>query len=1002
MQGVSSICVRPRLGVDLGTLVTVAVRASQSDATSAISSAVALGNEGYVVGEQAEQVLAAQPARGTRQLKRRFGDTTPIVLDGDAIQPDALVGALLRAVVADSGIDTSSATLVLTHPASWRGYKLELLRTIGASLGFVDVELMGEPVAAASRYASAGRISTGDTVAVYDLGGTFDAAIVSLSESGPSLVGTPQSLERFGGAEIDQLVFEHVAIALGGALEQLDRKDDEVRHAVAVLRSACTAAKHELSTKSEASVSVVMPGLDTSVRVTRDELETALRPYITETLQAVDRAIAAAGMTPNDLAGVILSGGGSRIPLVAEMVAGHLGRPVLNDFDSKLVVASGAAETIATRSSQPFNSIADTASASPRGPIMSDHTTPPAGSAPAAPAGGRSTPPPPPAASKRGSSKAAKLAGGAAAAAAAVAAGVMYGDDVVDAASGGDDPDAGAAGRAGQPGSADDEAGDRRFETADRLERESTDDDSMDAFDAAEPSDAGDVAEPVAGPLGTPLVEAASAGSPPNEPAPRQAHRAEPESAPGGGDAVQQPATGAPGAHRPASAQTIGDDGGPADAPSATPASVASQPGAPVAQAAPPSVDAEFETARATLLERLEHFEAPAGTSPEDAQQLRQELIDAVERFDPAPGQTTQEALTELRDDYDRRVQDFTQDQKIDALIQEAQRDNETETATPVDSETPLAVPVDAAVEDEAEGSADGVSSVDPASDEPTDADATGEGLTSESFVPTVDPFDPTEVGTTELGTTELGTTELGTTELVDLAETIDLDADALADASDTSAPDDLDIEVDPASILIGLDQPADGGLKDDFDLMIAEPGSKSELDTSDIDVPVGRSLDMNVDDDGLATQQQITDVGGQQITDVRATYVPPTEQPVLLADVPADVSSAAPIDAAIDSPIHFADDVLGDVSVASMVGRAEPAVVDLGEPIVVDGTEIVAGLIETEQAVEIVAVVVEPIVELEPIPAPFDDLVLEETDFAADIASDITPAAPDSLSFEP
>ena len=142
--------------------------------------------------------------------------------------------------------------------------------------------------------------------------------------------------------------------------------------------------------------------------------------------------------------------------------------------------------------------------------------------------------------------------------------------------------------------------------------------------------------------------------------------------------------------------------------------------------------------------------------------------------------------------------------------------------------------------------------------------------------------------------------------------------------------------------------------------------------------------------------------MGGQQITDVRATYVPPTEQPVLLADVPADVSSAAPIDAAIDSPIHFADDVLGDVSVASMVGRAEPAVVDLGEPIVVDATEIVAGLIETEQVVEIVAVVVEPIVELEPIPAPFDDLVLEETDFAADIASDITPAAPDSLSFEP
>ena len=502
MHGVSTIDGRDRLGVDLGTLVTVAVQTPSSGTTSEISSAVAVGDDGFVVGAAAELVLAEQPARGARQLKRRFGDSTPIVLDGDAVQPDALLGELLRAVVADSGIETSTATLVLTHPASWRDYKLELLRAIGTPLGFVDVELIGEPVAAARRYESSRLISAGDTVAVYDLGGTFDAATVSLSESGPVLVGTPQTLERFGGTEIDQLVFKHVASALGGALEQLDRNDDEVRHAVTVLRSACTEAKHDLSIRSEASIRVVMPGLDTSVRITRDEFETALRPYITETLQTLDRVIAAAGMTPGDLAGVILSGGGSRIPLVAEMVAGHLGRPVLNDFDSKLVVATGAAESVVAPSSQPFKSIADTASASSRETIMSDQTTPPADSAPTAPAGGRSTPPPPPAAKKQGPSKAAKLAGGAAAAAAAaVAAGVMFGDDIVDAATGEDD--------------AHDETGAGPVESADRSERETTDYDSMDAFDAAVPSDAGDVAEPVAGPLGTPLAEAAASPAAP-------------------------------------------------------------------------------------------------------------------------------------------------------------------------------------------------------------------------------------------------------------------------------------------------------------------------------------------------------------------------------------------------------------------------------------------------------------------------------------------------------
>lgn len=980
-------------------MVTVAVQTAESGATSEISSAVALGDDGFVVGAQAEQMLAEQPARGTRQLKRRFGDTTPVVLDGNAIQPDALVGALLQAVVSASGIDTSNATLALTYPASWRGYKLELLQTIGTSLGFADVELISEPVAAVRRYASAGRLSTGDTVAVYDLGGTFDAAIVSLSESGPSLVGTPQSLEHCGGAEIDQLVFEHVAIALGGALEQLDRNDNEVRHAVAELRSACTTAKHELSIKSDASVRVVMPGLDTSVRVTRDEFETALRPYITETLQTLDRAIAAAGSTPGDLAGVILSGGGSRIPLVAEMVAGHLGRPVLNDLDSKLVVASGAAESIAAPSSQPFKTIADTASASPRETIMSDQTTPPAGSAPAAPAGGRSTPPPPPAAKKKGPSKAGKLAAGAAAAAAAVAAGVMYGDDIVDAASG--DDDAAAAAQPGQPGSAVDGTGDGSFAPADRRERETTDyDDSMDAFVADAPSAAGLAAEPVAGPLGTPLVEATAAGAAgaagaaAREGAPRQAHRAEADTPQGVGDAVHSQATGAQGVHRPASTQTPVDEAGAAAAPSATPAAAASQPVAPVPQAAAPPVDAAFETARATLLERLEHFEAPAGTSPEDAQQLRQELIDAVERFDPAPGQTTQEALAELRDDYDRRVEDFTQDQKIDALIQEAQRDNEADAAaaaaTPAAADTPPVVPVDAAVEDEADGPADDVSPVDPDALEPTDDDATVEESTSESFVLAADPLETAELAQTDLG---------------DPAETIDRDADGVADERDSSVIDDLDIEVepaavligldqpvDPAAILIGVDQPAEGGLKDDFDTMISEPGSESESESgferSGIDRPAARSLDVK-DDDG----PEIT----PEITDVRATYIPPAEQPVLVGEARGDVAPGA----AIDSPIHLADDVLGDVSVASMVGQAQPAVVDLDAPIVVDAPETVAGLLETNQVVDIIEIDVEPNVHIEPIPTPVDDVGPEEVDFAADIAGDITPAAPDTLSFE-
>ncbi|MEZ5255497.1 MAG: Hsp70 family protein [Ilumatobacteraceae bacterium] len=111
-------------------------------------------------------------------------------------------------------------------------------------------------------------------MATYDLGGgTFDAAVVELTADGPMVIGTPEGLERFGGLDIDQLVFAHVVACLDGVLAELDSSDPQVREGIARLRSECTAAKEALSADSEVSIPVVLPGLDTEVRMTRSELE---------------------------------------------------------------------------------------------------------------------------------------------------------------------------------------------------------------------------------------------------------------------------------------------------------------------------------------------------------------------------------------------------------------------------------------------------------------------------------------------------------------------------------------------------------------------------------------------------------------------------------------------------------------------------------------------------------------------------------------------------------
>ena len=99
--------------------------------------------------------------------------------------------------------------------------------------------------------------------------------------------------------------------------------------------------------------------------------------------------------------------------------------------------------------------------------------------------------------------------------------------------------------------------------------------------------------------------------------------------------------------------------------------------------------DAAFEAARATLLERLDNFEAPPGTSPEDAAALRQELADAVEALPTTPRAEHRGGAGGDPRHFDDRVQDFVQDQKIETLVREVEEDNQAEAAAEAAPRTP-------------------------------------------------------------------------------------------------------------------------------------------------------------------------------------------------------------------------------------------------------------------------------------------------------------------------
>jgi actin-like ATPase involved in cell morphogenesis len=343
------------LGVDLGTTFSAAAVAENGRAevltlgtvAPAIPSVVVLREDGEVlVGEAADRRSLSEPTRTARHFKRRLGDPTPLMLGGTPYGAEALMAHLLRYIVraASEVRGEPPAAITVTHPANYGPYKRDLLLEAVRLAGLENVRFLTEPEAAAINYAEIDRLDTGDVVAVYDFGGgTFDASVLRKTAEGFDLLGEPQGIERLGGIDFDQAVFAHVDAATAGQVSRLDTSDPAVRTAVAHLRADSRAAKESLSSDTDATIAVMLPGVHTDVRLTRSEFEAMIRPRLAETLAALERAVKSAGLEMSSLSRVLLVGGSSRIPLVQEMVRQVTGRPTAVDAHPKYAVALGAA-----------------------------------------------------------------------------------------------------------------------------------------------------------------------------------------------------------------------------------------------------------------------------------------------------------------------------------------------------------------------------------------------------------------------------------------------------------------------------------------------------------------------------------------------------------------------------------------------------------------------------------------------------------------------------------
>ena len=312
-----------QLGIDLGTTYTAAAVCRSSDRgwvepevvtlgsrSATVPSVLFLAPDGSVlVGEAAERRALTDPDRVVREFKRRIGDPTPIVVAGRTWAPEELSARLVRWVV-DRVAEREGGPadrIAITHPASWGSAQEGPAGPARWPPG-PAVTFLAEPQAAALHYASAERVGAGSTIAVYDLGGgTFDAAVVRKADaasagSGPAgfgLLGRPEGLERLGGIDFDEVVFEHVRAGLPEAFDDLDDTDP----ARAVRGGPDPARLHRGQGGAERRTPRCRSRCCCrrsrgSVRLHRSEFEQLIRPQVEETVDALRTAVGSAGLSP--------------------------------------------------------------------------------------------------------------------------------------------------------------------------------------------------------------------------------------------------------------------------------------------------------------------------------------------------------------------------------------------------------------------------------------------------------------------------------------------------------------------------------------------------------------------------------------------------------------------------------------------------------------------------------------------------------------------------------
>jgi hypothetical protein len=273
----------------------------------------------------------------------RVGDPVAIVAaDGSSHRAEVLLADALRALLLTvTGGRPPAEPVGVTYPAHWSPTGVEALRRALAALPeFVDAPLMSDALTALTALQDEPGLPTRGIVALCDVGGS--GANISLADAanGFQPIGPTIRHPDLSGDLIDQALLARVVGDLGKA-GAIDLSSTSAIGSLGRLRGQCRAAKERLSTSAVTSMAVDLPGNRTEVRITRTELDDAIRVPLTGFVELLQDTLQRSGIRPNDLVAVASVGGGARLPILTTTLSEHLRVPVVTSAQPELAAAIG-------------------------------------------------------------------------------------------------------------------------------------------------------------------------------------------------------------------------------------------------------------------------------------------------------------------------------------------------------------------------------------------------------------------------------------------------------------------------------------------------------------------------------------------------------------------------------------------------------------------------------------------------------------------------------------